>query len=83
MQDLPVTLKWNDFQSLEKGLSFRMELKFCKSDVYFVNRRKNLYRSPLINLVQCKKVGPKIDSLGTPYEMFACADIFPDTYTSY
>ena len=30
MQDLPVILKWHNFQGLEKAL------KFCKSDVYFL-----------------------------------------------
>ena len=39
VQDLPVILKWHNFQSLEKALNFFMELNFCKSDVYFLNRR--------------------------------------------
>ena len=38
MQDLPVILKWHNFQSLEKALNFFMELKKFKSDVYFLNR---------------------------------------------
>ena len=40
VQDLPVNLKWYNFQSLENALNFVMELKFYKSDVYFLNRRK-------------------------------------------
>ena len=39
MQDLPAILKWHNFQSLEKALNYFMELKFCKSDVYFLDRR--------------------------------------------
>ena len=39
MQDLPVILKWHNFQSIEKALNFFMELQFCKSDVYYPNRR--------------------------------------------
>ena len=40
VQDLPAILKWHNFQSHEKALNFVMELKFCKSDVYFLTRRK-------------------------------------------
>ena len=43
MQDLPVIFKWHNFQILEKALNFFMELKFCKSDVYFLNRHKNVW----------------------------------------
>ena len=39
VQDIPVILKWHNFQSLEKALIF-MELKFLKSDVYLLNRHK-------------------------------------------
>ena len=35
VQDLPVTLKWHDFQSLEKDLSFLMELKFVRAMFIF------------------------------------------------
>ena len=42
VQDLKAILKWHNFQSLEKALNCFMELKFCKSDVYFLNRRKNV-----------------------------------------
>ena len=42
MHDLPVILKWHNFQILEKALIFFMELKFCKSDVEFLNRRKKV-----------------------------------------
>ena len=35
----PVILKLNNFQSLEKALNCFMELEFCNSDVYFLNRR--------------------------------------------
>ena len=42
VQDLPVILKWHNFQSLEKALNVFMEFKFCKSDVYSLNRRKNV-----------------------------------------
>ena len=40
VQDLPVILKWHNFQILQKALNFFMELKFCKSDVYFLNKHK-------------------------------------------
>ena len=40
VQDLTVILKWHNFLSLEKALIFFMEMKFCKSDVYFLTRRK-------------------------------------------
>ena len=40
VQDLPVILKWYNFQSLVKALNLFKELKFCKSDVYFLNRRR-------------------------------------------
>ena len=40
VQDIPVILKWHNFQSLEKALIF-MELKFLKSDVYLLNRHNN------------------------------------------
>ena len=43
MQDLRVILKWHNFQSLEKTLNFLMELKYCKSVVYFLNRRQNVW----------------------------------------
>ena len=52
MQDLLVILKWHNLQSLEKALNFIMELKFFKSDVYFLNRRKKC-RWPLITSFQC------------------------------
>ena len=42
MQDLPVILKWHNLQSLDKALDFFIELKLCKSDFYFLNRRKNV-----------------------------------------
>ena len=42
VQDLPVISKLNNFQSLKEALNFFMEIKFCKSDVYFLNRRKNV-----------------------------------------
>ena len=40
-QDLPVILKWHTFQSLEKAL-ICYGIKICKSDVYFLNRHKNV-----------------------------------------
>ena len=39
VQDLPVILKWHNLQSLDKALDCFIELKFCKSDLYFLNRR--------------------------------------------
>ena len=39
MQDLSVTLKLDNLQSLEKALDFFITLKFCKGDFYFMNRR--------------------------------------------
>ena len=39
VQDLLGILNWHTFQSLEKALSFK---KNCKSDVHFLNRRKNV-----------------------------------------
>ena len=40
MQNIPVILKWDNLQSLEKTLDFYIALKFCKSDFHFLNRRK-------------------------------------------
>ena len=51
MQDLPVILKLNNFQSLEKALNCFMELKFCNSDV--IEQAQNMCRWPLITSVQC------------------------------
>ena len=42
MKDLPVILKLDNCQSLPKALDFSIELKFCKSDFYFLNRSKTL-----------------------------------------
>ena len=50
VQDLPVTLKCHDFQSLEKALTFHMELKFCKREVYFLNGRKKCVGGHLLLL---------------------------------
>ena len=47
MQGLPVISKLNNLQSLDKAFDFSIELKFCKSDFYFLNRSKNV-RWPLI-----------------------------------
>ena len=68
MQDLPVILKWHNFQSLEKALMLFMELKFCNSDVYFLNRRK-MCRWPLKALAQCI-LGCK--SVAIPFKTFYC-----------
>ena len=40
MQDLLVILKRDNLQSLDKALNFFIKLKLCKSDFYFLNRRK-------------------------------------------
>ena len=40
MQDLPVILKLDTLQSLDKASAFFIALQFCKSDFYFLNRRK-------------------------------------------
>ena len=52
VEDLPDILKLNNFQSLEKAMNCYMELKFCNSDVYFLNRRKKICRWPVITSVQ-------------------------------
>ena len=41
MQGPPVILKWHNLQSLDKALGLLIELKFCESDFYFLNRSKN------------------------------------------
>ena len=41
MQGLPVNLKWNNLQSLNKALDLFIEIKFCESDFYFLNGSKN------------------------------------------
>ena len=41
VQDLPVILSLINFHSFEKALNCFMELRFCNSDVYFLNRHKN------------------------------------------
>ena len=39
MQDLPVILKWDHLQSLDKALDFFHSIKFLKkSDFYVLNR---------------------------------------------
>ena len=40
MQDLPVILKLHYLQSLDKALDCFIDLKFCHSGFYFLNRRK-------------------------------------------
>ena len=40
MQDLPVILKRDNLQSLDKVFEFFIALKFCNSDFYFLNRLK-------------------------------------------
>ena len=40
VQDLPIILKLENLQSLEKPLIFFIDLKFCKSNFYSLNRRK-------------------------------------------
>ena len=40
MQDLPVVLKRDNLQSLDKVFDFFIALKFCNSDFYFLNRLK-------------------------------------------
>ena len=52
VEDLPAILKGDNLQSLDKALDFFIELKFSRSDFYFLNRRKNV-RWPLITSSQC------------------------------
>ena len=40
MQDLPVILKRDNLQNIDKTLDFYIALKSCTSDFYFLNRRK-------------------------------------------
>ena len=40
VQDLPVILKGDNLQSLDKALDVFIALKFSKSDLYFLTRRK-------------------------------------------
>ena len=47
VQDLLIILKWYNLQSLDQALDIFIELKFCKSIVYSLNRRKNV-RWPLV-----------------------------------
>ena len=49
MQDLPVILKCDNLQTLDKALGLFIDSKFCKNDFYFLNRRKNV-RWPLITV---------------------------------
>ena len=41
MQGLPVILKLNNLQSLDKALDIFIEFKFCEIDFYFLNESKN------------------------------------------
>ena len=41
MQGLPVNLKRNNLQNLDKALDLFTEFKFCESDFYFPNGSKN------------------------------------------
>ena len=41
MQGLPVILKCHNLQSLDKALDLFIEFKFCESNFYFLNGRKN------------------------------------------
>ena len=52
MQDLPVILKWDNLQNLDKALDFFIALQICKSDFYFLNSSKNV-RWPLFTSFQC------------------------------
>ena len=49
VQDLPVILKWNNLQSLNKALDLFIEFKFCESNFYFLNGSKN-YKVATYNL---------------------------------
>ena len=40
MQGLPVIMKGNHLQSLDKALYLFIEFKFCESDFYFLNGSK-------------------------------------------
>ena len=54
MHDLPVILKCDNLHRINKALDFFIELNFCKSGLYFLNRHKNV-RWPLITSFQCIK----------------------------
>ena len=41
VQGLPVILKWNHLQSLDKALDLFIEIKFCESDFCLLNGSKN------------------------------------------
>ena len=41
VQGLPVILKWNNLQSLDKALYLFIEFKFCESDFDLLNGSKN------------------------------------------
>ena len=41
VQGLPVIMKWQNLQSLDKALDLFTEFKFCESDFYFLSGSKN------------------------------------------
>ena len=41
MQGLPIIMKRQNLQSLDKALDLFVEFKFCESDFYFLNGSKN------------------------------------------
>ena len=52
MQDLPAIFEIRSFAEFQQSLGFVHKIKFCKSDLYFLSRRKNV-RWPLITAFQC------------------------------
>ena len=44
VHDVPVILKCHNLQSLDKAMDYFIEIKFCKSEFYFLNRRINYVR---------------------------------------
>ena len=42
VQDVPVILICHNLQSLDKAMDYFIEIKFCKSEFYFLNWRINV-----------------------------------------
>ena len=68
MQDLPVILKRDNLQSLDKVFDFFIALKFCNSDYYFLNRLKKC-EVATYNIVSVYTKSPYSSGSESPWRM--------------
>ena len=72
VQDLPVILKRDNLQSLDKVFDFFIALKFCNSDFYFLNRLK-----------KCEEATYNIVSVYVQADLRLCSSHIPHCWKSH